>query len=82
MNIRDCVCRVHSEFFSGCPNLEIGRPFQFKGHIIGTTSYFGMDSATKENIGGAELTAFGNTSRFWQTIRERVYIVDVKRELR
>jgi hypothetical protein len=34
-------------FFSGCPNQEIGQTFLFQGLIIGTSSYFGADSATK-----------------------------------
>ena len=36
-------------FISGCPNQEIGWPFQFIGHIIGTYSYLGADSATKNH---------------------------------
>jgi hypothetical protein len=36
-----------SDYFSNCPNQEIGLPFIFKGLIIGTCSYFGADSATK-----------------------------------
>jgi hypothetical protein len=34
--------------FSGCTNQEIGWTFPFKGIIIGTLSYLGMDSATKQ----------------------------------
>jgi hypothetical protein len=37
-----------SVFFSGCQNQEIGRPFLFKGLNIGSSSYFGADSATKK----------------------------------
>jgi hypothetical protein len=33
-------------FFSGCPNQEIGQTLMFKGHTIGTCSYFG--AATKK----------------------------------
>jgi hypothetical protein len=36
--------------FSGCPNKEIGQTFIFKGHKIGTCSYFGADSATKKQL--------------------------------
>jgi hypothetical protein len=39
-----------SGIFSGCPNQEIGWPFIFKGLIIWSSSYFGVDSATKKNI--------------------------------
>jgi hypothetical protein len=36
-----------SDWFSGCPHQEIGWLFLFKGLMIGTSSYFGVDSATK-----------------------------------
>jgi hypothetical protein len=36
-------------FFSGCQNREIGWPIFFVGLIIGTTFYFGADSATRNN---------------------------------
>jgi hypothetical protein len=31
-------------FFGGCPNKAIGGPSLFKGPIIGTSSYFGVDN--------------------------------------
>jgi hypothetical protein len=34
-------------FICASPNHEIGETFLFKGHKIGTCSYFGADSATK-----------------------------------
>jgi hypothetical protein len=37
-----------SDFCSGCPNQEIGQKLLFKGHKIGTCSYFVADSATKK----------------------------------
>ena len=40
-----------SLFLCGCPNQEIGQTFLFKGHKIGTSSYFGADSATKKITG-------------------------------
>jgi hypothetical protein len=33
-------------------SLKIGCPFLFKGLIIGTCSYFGVDSATKKQVLG------------------------------
>jgi hypothetical protein len=39
-----------NDFYSGCPNQEIGRPFLFKGLVVRTTSYFGADSTTTINI--------------------------------
>jgi hypothetical protein len=33
----------------GCPNQEIGGPFLFISLIIGTSSYFGVESATENN---------------------------------
>jgi hypothetical protein len=41
---------VTSDFFSGCPIQEIGQTFLFKGHKVGTCSYFGADSATKKSL--------------------------------
>ena len=41
-------CPPPSVFISGCQNQEIGRTFLFKGHKIGTCSYFCADSATKQ----------------------------------
>jgi hypothetical protein len=37
-----------SNVFAGCQNQEIGWPFLFKGHKIGTCSSFGADSATNK----------------------------------
>jgi hypothetical protein len=37
--------KCHSGIFSCCPNQEIGWPFQFKGLILGTCSYFGAEAA-------------------------------------
>jgi hypothetical protein len=37
-----------SDFFSGCQNQEIGRLFLLVGIIIGTSSYFGVDSAIEQ----------------------------------
>jgi hypothetical protein len=48
-NISICLWNiVHSDFFSGCTNQEIGRTSLSGGLIIGTFSYFGADSATKK----------------------------------
>jgi hypothetical protein len=38
---------ITSAFFSGCPNLETGYLFLFKGLRIGISSYVGVDSATQ-----------------------------------
>jgi hypothetical protein len=43
-----CMVMRIPVIFSGCPNQEIGWPFLFKGLKIGTSSYFGTDSATEK----------------------------------
>jgi hypothetical protein len=45
-----------SDCFIGCPNQEIGQMIIFKGHKIGTSSYFGADSATKKTMSLVYLT--------------------------
>jgi hypothetical protein len=50
MAMVDAANMLTSGFFSGCPNQEIGRPFLFKGPILGTSSYFVVDSATKKTL--------------------------------
>ena len=41
---------VATDFFSGCPNQEIGQTFLFEGHKIGTCSYFVAYSANKKTL--------------------------------
>jgi hypothetical protein len=67
---------TYNDFFSGCPNQEIGRAFLFKVHNIGTSSYFGVDSATKKTLVSYTLrsnpidkhTTYQHTSRVSYTL--------------
>jgi hypothetical protein len=63
-----------SLFFSGCPNHEIGQTFLFKGHILGTCSYFGADYATKKNTVLPQLLLWlwlWLTLLLWQTLHKK-----------